>query len=363
MINLVHQTGVGGVISFHNVTCLWNLPEENCVQLLTKLDSMGLVMFTYAAAGNTKASVKVHSVISQYLTDSQVYNPPAHMNNSQEELLNSEDQGQQTYSTILLFSPKGGVDQASTSDKIVGTPEWCLTTTLHNLDKYTLPYYIKDVLARATSWATHILDLVEYLYSVVCSSPKKFPNFPSLVSMADELSTECQSVIMEGTQNINQTNEKMKAFLRDRNYDSAREVLEQYVTNASLKKIGLRAKDLSSKVLLHCDQKYKESIVKLSDFLYCFTPEYDYLVKLYLPQFLLCINMHQKITTALASDPSTMEEVAEEVWPGKMTEQSGLLNANYMIKLQEVAPYYVSELAGFQTAHTCHACAHTSSEV
>lgn len=102
LINLVHQVGVGAVIPFPHVAYYWNLPEEQCVQLLTKLDSMGLVTFTHAAAGNTKATVKVHVVISQYLMDSQVYNPPTHLEDPHDT--QPEEQGQQMYSTILFLS-------------------------------------------------------------------------------------------------------------------------------------------------------------------------------------------------------------------------------------------------------------------
>ena len=362
LVSLVHQAGVGAVISFHHVIHYWNLEEENCVQLLTKLDSMGLVMFTHAAAGNTKATVKVHVIVSQYLMDSQVYNPPAHLEDPQDGLV-SEEQGQQM--TILLLSHgSGDGGHGSTSEK-VETPEICLINAIHHINNQLIPwYFVTGVMSRAAYWAAHILSLVEHLYSVVSYSPDKFPNYASLLSTADKISVECQSAMMEYKEEINKVNENVKAFVKDRKYDRAREVAEQYFINFSFKKLGMQAKDLTDQVVLHCDQKYKEKIITFSEFLYCFTPEYDFGLNLYLPQILLCIQSHQRYTTALESNPSIMEEAAKEVWLGKVTEQSGLINANYMIKLQEVAPHYVSELAsGHGTYLNAFTHAYTSSEV
>lgn len=145
--------------------------------------------------------------------------------------------------------------------------------------------------------------------------------------------------------------------LKERKYDSAKEIIEQHFIYFPFKKVGLDTKDLSDQVYSHCDQKYKVHVKTYSEFLYCFTPEHDFMLNLYLPQILLCIRYHQRMTAALESDPSTLEEVAKDIWEHKMADQSSLLNANYMIKLQEVAPHYVSELAGQETQ------AYTSSEV
>ena len=344
LVSLVHQGGVGAVISFHHVVHYWNLHEEDCVQLLTKLDSMGLVMFTHAAAGNTKATVKVHVIISQYLMDSQVYNPPAHLEDPQDGL-GSEEQGQQM--TILLLTRGSGGDGHSSTLGKVEAPEICLTNALHSINNEFIPwYFVKGVMTKMNTWATLIFGLMEHLYEVVSYSPDRFPNYASLLSTADKISVECQSTIMEYKEEINQINEKLKVFLKDRKYDKAREAFEQYFTNFSFKKLGLRAKDLTDQVVLHCDQINKQRIIIFSEFLYCFTPEYDFALNLFLPQILLSLQSHQRITTALELDPSTVEEVAKDVWSGKMTEQSGLINDNYMIKLQEVAPHYVSGLAG-----------------
>ena len=360
LVNLVHYSGVGGVTSFRRVTRLWNLPEGNSVELLTKLDSMGLVMFTHAAAGNTKATVKVHSVISQYLMDSQVYNPPAHMDDSRDKL---EEENKMGVSLYLLSHQGGGGSQGSLSEKVMGTPEYTLTATLHNIDKYDLSSYMHYISSQGATWGTWILTVTQNLYSIMIHS-NKFPNSESLVDTADRLSSECQSAMMEYPQEIYQLKETTKVYLKDRNYDSAKQLLKQYFTSNSLKRIGLQTKHLADQVYSNCDQRYKGQIKRHCEFLYCFTPEYDYALNLQLPQLLLLINMHQSITTALASGPSAMEEAAEEVWAGKMSEQSGLLNDNYMIKLQEVAPGYVSQQQGqFSSSFDIHMHTHANTEV
>ena len=364
LVNLVHHSGVGGVTSFRRVTRLWNMPEGDCVQLLTKLDSMGLLVFTHAAAGNTKATVKVHSVISQYLVDTQVYNPPAHMDDSQDKL---EEEGNQMGFSVYLLSRQGRGNQAATlPEKIIGTPEHALTTALHSMDEHGLSSFMHRISSQGVSWGQWILIAIDNLYATIINS-SSLSNSTSLVETADRLSSECQSVTMEYPQEVYQLKESTKMYLNDRNYESAKQVLKQYFNNNSLKRIGSQTKHLADQVYSNCGQYNKRLIKRHCEFLYCFTPEYDFGLNVQLPQLLLMVDLHQRITTALASGPSAMEEVAEEVWAGKMSEQSGLLNDNYMIKLQEVAPHYVSEQqGGFSSGFDIHmhnVHTHASTEV
>lgn len=364
LISLVHQGGVGAVVSFYHVAHYWNLPEEECVQLLTKLDSMSLVAFTHVAAGNTKATVKVNVVISQYLMDTQVYNPPAHLKDSQDRLVSSEEQTQRM--TVLLFARETGAHETGAhetgpcsycvaSAKMSETPEYCLNGALHNITKHSLPhFFMKGVFSRLFSWASHIAHLVHNLASLVCHLPDRFPDYASLASTAEKIEAECQGAMMESKEELTQLNEGVSIFLKERKYDSAKEAIEKYFKKSCIREVGLRAKDFTDQILLQCNHKSKEQILMMSEFLYCFQPEYDFMQNLMLPQILLSVKFHQRITTALESDPSIVEEVAEEVWVGKLSEQSGLINANYMIKLQEVAPHYVSELAGHEDQETMH---------
>ena len=376
LISLVHQGGVGAVVSFRHVLHYWNLPEEECVQLLTKLDSMSLVVFTHAAAGNTRATVKVNFVISQYLMDTQVYNPPAHLKDSQDGLLSSEEQTQ--HMTVLLFSRETGAHETRAretgscsyciaSARMSETPEVCLTGTLHNITKHSLPcFFTNSVLSRIVWWATHIVHLVHNLASVIYHSPDRFPNYVSLASTAEKIEAESQGAMMESKEEIVQLNESVSTFLKERKYDSAKEAIEKYFKRSSIREVGLRAQDLTDQILSQCNRQSKEQISIMSEFLYCFKPEYDFMLNLLLPQILLSVKFHQRITTALESDdPSVVEEIAEEIWVGKHSEQSGLINANYMIKLQEVAPHYVSELAGHddQEMMHSHSYAYASTEV
>ena len=360
LVNLVHQSGVGGVISVHQVTRLWNLPEGDCVQLLTKLDSMGLVVYAHPAAGNTKATVKVHSVISQYLMDSQVYNPPAHMHDSHDSVSYPEEQGHSMVSFLFLSHRDSNV-QSSSSEKVVGaSPQMILNTTLHSICEHNAPHYMHYIKRQGISWGTWILTIAENLYTTITNSPPSmFPNSISLARTADRLSSECQSAMIEYPQEMEQLIESTKTYLNNKNYDKATEVLKQYFANNSLKRLGLQAKTLADQVSLNFDQFNKGQIKKHCEFLFCFTPEYDYGLDLHLPQMLLMINLHRRITTALASGLAAMEKLAEEMLTKCLAEQSDLINANYMIKLQEVAPHYVS-----QNADICpRLCTHTRTKV
>ncbi|XP_065910081.1 uncharacterized protein [Dysidea avara] len=336
LLNLVHHIGGGGVIETQHVPKLCNIDEVSSIQLLDKLNSLGLITFTLSS-GNAKEAIKIHNVIAQYLLDSQVYNPPEHLGDSQEAkaFMNPAEEGQTV--SILLFSRR---NPQNTADKITGTPEWCLNNVLQTYDNQ-FDSFIKINEHHIGSWSTDIFNLLQNVCSVAYTSPAKFPDLKSIESEADRLLTECQSVMMEYSQEINQLKQQVDTMVKQRDYDGALKKLEEYFINFSLKQVALGTKKLVERVASGCDQKYKHSLEVSSEFLHCFTPEHDFFLKLQLPSIKLILDLHRRIIAALASGPPAVDEVADEIWTSKLSDQSSLLNANYMIKLQEVAPHQV----------------------
>jgi len=337
LLNLVHHIGGGGVIGTQHIPTICNIDEVSSIQLLDKLNSLGLTTLT-CSSGTTKEAIKIHNAIAQYLFDSQVYNPPEHLGDSQEAeaFMNPPEEGQTV--SILLFSPR----PQNMTDKITGTPEWYLKSVLKSFENYQFDGFMKMNEHEIASWSTDIFNLLQNVCSVAYSSPAKFPDLKSIESETDKLLTECQSIMMECSQEVNQLKQQVDIFIKQRDYDGAVKKLEEYFTNFSLKRVALGAKKLVERVVSRCDQKYKHSLEASSDFLHCFTPEYDYFLKYQLPSIKLMLDLQRRIVDALASGPPALNEVANEIQTAKITEQCSLLHANYMIKLQEVAPHQVS---------------------
>jgi len=228
------------------------------------------------------------------------------------------------------------------TNKMTDAPEWVLKRVLKSFENYQFDSFMKMNEHTVASWSTDIFNLLQNVCSVAYSSPAKFPDLKSIESETDKLLTECQSVMMECSQEVNQLKQQVDTLVKQRDYDGTVKKLEEYFTNFSLKRVALGAKKLVERVVSRCDQKYKHSLEVSSDFLHCFTPEYDYFFKYQLPSIKLMLDLQRRIVDALASGPPALNEVANEIETAKLSEQCSLLYANYLIKLQEVAPHYVS---------------------
>jgi len=338
LLNLVHHVGGGGTILRQHVPTICNIDEASSTQLLNKLNSMGLITFT-RSSGSGKEAIKIHTIIAQYLLDSQVYNPPEHLDDSQQALMNPPEESQTV--RIMLFTR--GTPQ-STSEAITGTSEWCLNNVLKTYDSQ-FDSFIKNNEHHLSMWSAQTFTVLDSICPIVYSSPAKFPDMKSIESEVNMLLVQCQSVILEYSQEINQLKKQVALLIKKRDYDRAEKMLEEYFTNLTLRQVALGTKKIVDKVISQCDQRYKHSLTVSSDFLYCFTPEHDFFLKLQLPSIKMIFGLHKRIVAALAQGPPAVDEVADEIWTPKLTDQSSLLNANYMIKLQEVAPHQVSSWA------------------
>jgi len=338
LLNLVHHIGGGGVIGTQHVPTICNTDEVSSIQLLDKLHSLGLITFT-CTSGTAKEAIKIHNMIAQYLLDSQVYNPPEHLGDSQEAeaFMNPPEDGQAV--RILFFTQKSPLNM---TDKMKVTPEWYLKSILKTYDTYQFDSFMKINEHQIAAWSTDIFNLLHNAYSVAYSSLAQFPDLKSIQSETDKLLIECQSVMMGYSQELNQLKQQVDALVKQRDYNGAEKKLEEYFTNFSLRRVALATKKLVERVSSRCNQKYKQSLEISSDFLHCFTPEHDYFLKLQLPSIKLMLDLHRRIVDALASGPPAVNEVFSEIKISKLTDQTSLLNANYMIKLQEVAPHQVS---------------------
>jgi len=337
LLNLVHYVGGGGIVPTLHVPTICSIDEVNCIQLLNKLTSMGLITMT-RSSGSVKDALKIHNIIAQYLLDSQAYNPPEHLGDSQEveAFMNPPEEGQ---TLKILFLPRGSTQNMA--EKIAGTPEWCLNNVLQNWD-CQFDRHMKNNEVHIAAWSSEILTLLQCIFPFVYNSPAKFPDVKSIESEVDNLSAECQGVMMEYSQELNQLKQQVNTLVKQKNYIMAGKVLEEYYTNLSLRRVALGTKELIEKVAARCNEAHKRALTESSDFLYCFMPEYDFFLKFQMPSIKLILDLYRRIVAALASGPPAIDEVADEVWTSKLKDKSSLLADNYMIKLQEVAPHQVS---------------------
>jgi len=335
LLNLVHYVGGGGIIPTQHIPSICNVDEVKCIQLLNKLASMSLITFT-RSNGSVKDAIKIHCIIAQYLLDSQVYNPPEHLGDSQ-EFMNPPEESQ---TLKILFLPRGST--LNMADKIAGTPEWCLNNVLQSWTQQ-FDSHMKNNEVHIATWSSRILTLLQCICPFVYSSLAKFPDVRSIENEVDRLSAECQGVMMEYVQELSQLKQQVNALVKQKDYITAGNTLEEYYTNLSLRRVALATKELIERVSSRCIEEHKHALTESSEFLYCFMPEYDFFLKLQIQSIKLLLDLHRRIVAALASGPPAVDEVADEIWSSKLKDQSGLLGDNYLIKLQEVAPHQVSE--------------------
>ena len=78
------------------------------------------------------------------------------------------------------------------------------------------------------------------------------------------------------------------------------------------------------------------------------TSDYHDITTSLLPHIKLYIKLHKQITSSLLNGSHDIELTYHYIMSGKYNEEEELVKANHLIKLQEVAPMYVQQLASQQ---------------
>ena len=98
----------------------------------------------------------------------------------------------------------------------------------------------------------------------------------------------------------------------------------------------------------YCDDKLLHYMSIECEHLQMSTHNYHDITTLLLTHIKLYIKLHKQITISLLNGSPDVELTYHDFRSGKYDEEKELVWTNYLIKLQEVGPNYVQQLASYQ---------------
>ena len=134
----------------------------------------------------------------------------------------------------------------------------------------------------------------------------------------------------------------------EQSYDKIIHIVEEFMKSYPLCSVAQNAVTMVKKIIPYCDGKILHYMMLKCEYLQMMTCDYHNITILLLPSIMFYIKVHKQITGALLKGSPDTELTYHYFMSGKFGEEYELVKTNYLIKLQEVAPTYVQQLASQQ---------------
>ena len=136
-------------------------------------------------------------------------------------------------------------------------------------------------------------------------------------------------------------NQNVQKYLTERNYHNLIQTVETYFNKYPLSTIAQQAVVMVKNIIPYCDGKLLDYIMMSCEWLQITTHDYHYINLHTLPVIKFYTKKHQLIYTSLQTGSPDIEYTKQYFFSGQDCEEFVLVNVNYLIKIQEVAPNLV----------------------
>ena len=173
-----------------------------------------------------------------------------------------------------------------------------------------------------------------------------------LLSLLDEevnsLIGHCKELAKDAYKLCRKLNQRVQRNLSERSYDKIIHIVEEFMKSYPLCSVAQKAVTMVKKIIPYCDGELLHLVMLQCEVLQTMTYDYHLITISSLPLIMFNIKVHKQITGALLKGSPDTELTYHYFMSGKFGEEYELVKTNYLIKLQEVAPYYVQQLASQQ---------------
>ena len=331
---LILWTGIGTSLQTAVLHHLWNITEDEAMDVVEVLWVYGLVQFTDITLSpctyNVQKCVEVHTVISQYII----------------EFMNSN--------TVYSLLSYGGLGTSkAVYNGLFQQFKRCYgirnDSSLHTIDflkyaefmfeNFELPYLVKRINMCTVSEPHLTIETLQKIKYAVKMSPSISTFLPSLCDDITSLITDCHKMLKDSHNLSRKINQDVQQCLTERNYNKLIKTIEEYIRNYPVGLIAQKAVSIMKKVIPYCDGELLHYMAGKCEDLQVRTPNYNFLALLTLPRIKFTITKIQKIHSSLQkASPDDIKATYLYYVSHKMKEEEEeLLHSNYLVKLQEDA--------------------------
>ena len=338
--SLILWTGIGTSLQTAVLNNLWNISKQEAEDTVDVLWAYGLVQFTdiTISPNNIKQHcVEVHTVISQYIIEC--------MNSNEILTLSPFVSGLNTAQSVdkglsLIFQQSYGVHDPSSL-----TAMDYLKYKLSEIENIQLPFYLKRINMYTVNDPHRVILLLQEIKDNLMTSPHTINLLSLLGEDINSLITNCKGTLKDAYKLCRKLNQNV---LFENNYDKLIQTVEEFIKNYPLCDVAQKAVTMVKKIIPYCDGKLLHYMMGRCERLQMMTPDYHDITTLLLPNIKLYIKLHKQITSSLLNGSHDIELTYHYITSGKCDEEMDLINANRLIKLQEVAPNFVQRRASQQ---------------
>ena len=332
--SLILYTGIGTSLQTAVLNKLWNIPKQEAVDTVDILWAYGLVKFTNVIISPnniTQHCVEVHAVISQYIIECMDSNEVIVLSPHDGNTIRSVGDG-----LLLIHQKSYGIhDQSSL------TAMDYLKYNLREIENISLPFHLKEINMLTVTEPHLIILALQSINDVLMSLSYNDKMLSLLREEINSLITDCKQLLKDAHKMCRKLNQSVQRNLHERNYDKLIQTGKDFLTNYPLCNVTQKAVTIVKKIIPYCNGKLLQYMMRKCEKLQMHTPDYHEIANLILPYIKLFIKLHKQITSSLLNGSPDIEITYHYIMSGKYNEEKELVYANYLIKVQEVAPNYI----------------------
>ena len=333
--SLILYNGIGTSLQAAVLHRLWNITEHEARDIVDVLWGYGLVQFTDITLpphNNIQHCVEVHAVISQYIIEN----------------MDSDE--------VHGLSPAGELDTTKSIDdgltqeflKCTGVYDLSILSAIdflkfkqNEIENLLFPFYLKKVNLYTTADPHDAILLLQEMQDALKTSPSVTIFFPSLNDEINSLIGECHKVLKDAHRLCRKLNQNVQQCLTQKNYQGLIQTIEAFNSSYPIAKVAEEAVTMMKKIILYCDHRLLNVIVRESEVFQMMTRDYHEIALAIIPLITLRTKELQKIHNSLQAGSPNVEATQQYFLSGQSDEEFQLLRTNYLIKVQEIAPIYV----------------------
>ena len=325
---LILWTGIGTSLQTAVLHNLWNISIQEAEYIVNTLWAYGLVQFTniIISPKNIKQHcVEVHATISHYIIES--------IDSKEVDVLSPFN----TLSTvkaglILTFQQSYGVHDLSSLTAVD-----YLKYKLSEIENIKLPLYLQSINMRAVTDPHDVISILQFVKQAITL------NATNLNDQISSLHTECKQIIKNVDKLCRKLNQSIQRNLYEKKYDKLIQTVEEFIKNSPLYIVAQKAIAMLKMIIPYFDGESLDFIISGHEYLQLMTSDHYYISTLVLPHIKLLIKQLKKLTSSLHNGSPDIELTCRYFMSGKCSEEEDLVNFNFFIKMQEVAPIAVQK--------------------
>ena len=333
---LILWTGIGTSLQTAVLHKLWNISKPETEDTVNVLWAYGLVQFTditMCPNNITQHCVGVHAVISQYIIEcmdsAEVYS----LSPSGRKLHTSISVRDES---ILIFQQLCGIH-----DPLLLEPVDYVKHKQSEIENVLFPFFLKIIHSLTTSEPHRLIVMLQEINDVLMDSPYTIHLLSSLGEEIWMLICECKQLLKTTHKLCWKLSQIIQRNLYEKKYDKLIEAIGEFAKNYPLCSVAQKAVDMvKKKILPYCDNdgSLLNYMTISCEFLHVKTSDYHNITTLILPYFKLITKVHNQITSSIMTGSPKIEHVYQYFISGKFDEDKDLVNTNWLIITQEVAP-------------------------